>query len=116
MTTDTPTRAEIEHMAYNYGTEAAHHYWQLDRPDYDTATEWVRNAEAGTLHDYAIPGPFDEIPADLNTEGWSWSDFWYYEKAWESGYLDETTKLCRKEIASLEHAYETRLEQDHYRE
>lgn len=97
-TTETPSRAEIEQMAYNYGTEAAHHFWQLDPAEYDHAVEWVRTAEAGTLHDYAIPGPFDEIPADLNTEGWSWSDLWYYEKAWESGYLDETTKLCRQVI------------------
>ena len=115
-TTDTPSRAEIERMAYNYGVEAAHHYWQLDPAEYDMAVEWVRNAEAGTLHDYDIPGPFDELPADLNTEGWSWSDLADYGAAWEQGYLDETTKLCRKEIASLEHAYETRQEQDYYRE
>jgi hypothetical protein len=114
-TTNTPSRAEIESIAYQHGFNAADNFWQLDRPEYDHAVEWVRNAEAGTLHNYEIPGPFDELPADLNTEGWSWSDLWYYEKAWESGYLSRTTELCRKEIASLEHAYESRLEQDYYR-
>jgi hypothetical protein len=100
-TTDTPSRAEIERMAYNYGVEAAHHFWQIDPAEYDMAVEWVRNAEAGTLHDnYDIPGPFDEIPNDLNTEGWSWSDLADYGAAWEQGYLDETTALCRQVIAA----------------
>ena len=101
-TTDTPTPDQITEMAYNYGTEAAHHFWQLDPAEYDAAVEWVRTAEAGTLHDYAIPGPFDEIPAGLNTEGWSWLDMAIYGDSWEQGYLDETTKLCRQLIAEHE--------------
>jgi hypothetical protein len=99
-TTDTPSRVQIERMAYDYGVEAAHHYWQLDPAEYDMATEWVRNADAGTLHNYEIPGPFDELPANLNTEGWSWSDLWYYEQAWNQGYLNATTELCRNLIAT----------------
>ena len=101
-TTDTPTRVQIERMAYDYGVEAAHYYWQLDPAEYDMATEWVRNADAGTLHDYEIPGPFDELPADLNTEGWSWSDLADYGAAWESGYLNATTELCRNVLANDE--------------
>jgi len=99
-TTDTPSRAKIIEMAYNYGTEAAHHYWQLNPAEWDHAVEWVRTADAGTLHDYDLPGPFDELPADLNTEGWSWTDLWYYEQAWKQGYLNETTQLCRKLITT----------------
>jgi hypothetical protein len=101
-TTDTPSRAEIEQMAYEHGVEAAHHYWQLDPAEYDAALEWQRTAAAGTLHDYDIPGPFDELPADLNTEGWSWSDLADYGAAWEQGYLWETTKLCGQVIAKHE--------------
>jgi hypothetical protein len=99
-TTDRPSRAEIEQMAYEHGVEAAHHYWQLDPAEYDAALEWQRTAAAGTLHDYDLPGPFDELPADLNTEGWSWTDLWYYEQAWKHGYFGETTKLCRNLIAT----------------
>jgi hypothetical protein len=101
-TTDTPSRAKIVQMAYDYGCEAAHHYWQLDPAEWDHAVEWVRNAEAGTLHNYDLPGPFDELPADLNTEGWSWSDLWYYEQAWNQGYLNATTELCRNVAANDE--------------
>ena len=97
---DTPTQQQIRDMAYNYGTEAAHHFWQLDPAEWDHAVEWVRTADAGTLHDYDLPGPFDELPADLNTEGWSWTDLWYYEQAWKQGYLNETTQLCRKLITT----------------
>ena len=99
-TTDTASRAQIKRMAYDYGVEAAHHYWQLDPAEWDHAVEWVRSAGAGALHNYEIPGPFDEIPADLNTEGWSWSDLWYYERAWNRGYLNATTELCRQVIAA----------------
>ena len=38
-TTDTPTPDQITEMAYNYGTEAAHHFWQLDPAEYDAADE-----------------------------------------------------------------------------
>jgi hypothetical protein len=98
-TLDTPSQQQIREMAYNYGCEAAHHFWQLDPADYDMATEWVRNAEAGTLHDYVLPNCDDATPADLDTRGWSWGDLAEYGAAWEQGYLDETTKLCREVIA-----------------
>ena len=98
-TTDTPTRAEIERMAYQHGLDAADHYWQLDAAEYEMAQLWVEHAEAGTLaNHYETPGPFDEIPTDLNTEGWSWSDLADYGAAWEQGYFDRTTELCRQVI------------------
>lgn len=100
MTTDTPTQQQIREMAYNYGTEAAHHFWQLDPAEYDHAVEWVRTAETGTLHDYVIPNCDDAPPADLDTTTWSWADRSEYATAWEQGYLDETTKLCRQVIAT----------------
>ena len=100
---DTPTPDQITEMAYNYGTEAAHHFWQLDPAEYDHAVEWVRTAEAGTLHDnYDIPSCDDCAPADLDTRGWSWLDICLYGDSWEQGYLDETTKLCRQVIANNE--------------
>jgi hypothetical protein len=99
--TDTPTPDQITEMAYNYGTEAAHHFWQLDRPEYDHAVEWVRNADEGTLHDtYDIPSCDDCAPADFDTRGWSWLDMCLYADSWEQGYLDETTKLCRQVMAA----------------
>jgi hypothetical protein len=98
--TTAPTRDEIEVIAYQHGLDAADHYWQLDPAEWDMAVEWVRNADAGTLHNYQIPGPFDEIPADLNTEGWSWSDLADYGGAWELGYMDRTTELCQQLIAT----------------
>jgi hypothetical protein len=106
-TTDTPSRAKIVQMAYDYGVEAAHHYWQLDPAEWDHAVEWVRKAETGGgPADYDLPGPFDELPADLNTEGWSWTDLWYYEQAWKHGYFGETTKLCRNLIATYRDNHE----------
>jgi hypothetical protein len=89
---------DITELAYRHGFDAADHFWQVDPADEDMAAEWVRNAEAGTLHDYALPGAFDEMPADLDTEGWSWSDLAEYGTAWESGYIARTTELCRKVI------------------
>ena len=99
---DTPTQQQIRDMAYDYGVEAAHHFWQLDAAEYDHAVEWVRTAEAGTLHDYDLPNCDDAAPADLDTRGWSWGDLAEYSAAWEQGYLDETTKLCRQVIAEHE--------------
>jgi hypothetical protein len=99
-TTTTPTPQQIREMAYNYGTEAAHHFWQLDPAEWDHAVEWVRNAEAGTLHDYHLPNCDDAAPADLDTTGWSWADLAEYSTAWEQGYLNETTELCRNLIAT----------------
>jgi len=96
---DTPTQQQIRDMAYDYGVEAAHHFWQLDPAEYDAAVEWVRSFGAGTLHDnYDIPSCDDCAPADLDTRGWSWGDLAEYSAAWEQGYLDETTKLCRQVI------------------
>lgn len=99
-TIETPTLDEITSLAYRHGYEAADYYWQLDPAEWDHAVEWVRTAETGTLHDYDIPGPFDEIPADLNTEGWSWGELAEYGGAWELGYLDRTTELCEHLIAT----------------
>jgi hypothetical protein len=99
-TTDTPSRAEIERMAYNYGTEAAHHFWVMDPAEYAMAVEWVRHADAGDLADhYQIPYE-DCLPGDLNTEGWSWSELIDYQAEWQRGYLNETTALCRQVIAA----------------
>jgi hypothetical protein len=93
---------DITELAYRNGTEAAHHFWQLDPAEYDAAVEWVRSFGAGTIHDYDLPGPFDEMPADLNTEGWSWGDLAEYGTAWEQAYIWETAKLCGQVIAEHE--------------
>ena len=89
---------DIAELGYRHGFDAADHFWQVDPADEEMAAEWVRNAEAGTMHDYALPNAFDEMPADLNTEGWSWGDLAEYGTAWECGYLERTTQLCRKII------------------
>lgn len=91
---------DIHALARRHGTEAAHHFWQLDPAEYDMATEWVRNADAGTMQEYDIPGPFDEMPCDLNTDGWDWDDIATYGAAWEAAYLNATTELCRQVISA----------------
>ena len=93
MTTET-----ITEQGHRHGAEYADHMWQLDPAEYDMALEWCHNADAGTLHDYHLPGAFDETPSDLNTEGWSWGELADYQGAWETGYLERTTELCRNFI------------------
>jgi hypothetical protein len=91
----------IETTGYANGVEAAHHFWVMDPAEYAMAVEWVRHADAGDLADhYDIPSPDECLPGDLNTQGWGWGDLADYQGAWESGYLNETTKLCRQVIAN----------------
>jgi hypothetical protein len=96
---------EIAALAARHGAEAAEHYWQLDPADHELAAEWVRNAEAGTLRDHytaailALEELWDEIPCDLDTEGWSWGELADYQGACEAAFLARTTELCREMIA-----------------
>ena len=95
------TPDEITALGHRHGTEYTDHTCQLDPADYDMALEWCHTADAGTWHDYYLPGAFDETPCDLNTEGWSWGELAKYETAWIDGYLERTTELCRNVIEKV---------------
>jgi hypothetical protein len=90
---------QIAALAARHGAEHADHYWQLDPADYELAAEWVRHAEAGTLADHYVAQVYDEMPSDLDTEGWSWGELADYQAACEAAYFARTTELCRKVIA-----------------
>lgn len=92
MTTET-----ITEQGHRHGSEYADHTWQLDPADYDMAYDWCAAAEDGTLSTiYDIPeDAADAIPGDLDTAGWSWAELADYQAAWEVGYFERTTELCR---------------------
>ncbi len=95
MTTET-----IIKQGHRHGSDYADHTWQLDPADYEQAIDWCAAAEDGTLSTiYDIPDDAaDAIPGDLDTAGWSWQELADYQGAWETGYFERTTELCRNVI------------------
>lgn len=98
MTTET-----ITEQGHRHGSDYADHTWQLDPADYDMAYDWCAAAEDGTLSTiYDIPeDAADAIPADLDTAGWSWGELADYQAAWQAGYFERTTELCRNLIEQV---------------
>jgi len=98
------TLDEIIAQGHRHGTEYADHTWILDPADYDMALEWCHTADAGTLAtDYDLPDDAaDAIPGDLDTAGWSWGELAEYQAAWQAGYFERTTELCRDVIEHRE--------------
>jgi hypothetical protein len=94
------THAELHELATGHGRDAAENYWVTDPAEPEHAREWIRTAEAGTLHDYILPSPFEDfMPCDLSTEGWSWGELSDYEGYWLGAYLERTTELMRQLLA-----------------
>jgi hypothetical protein len=96
--TETPTQQGRRH-----GSEYADYTWQLDPADYALAVEWCATADAGNLAtEYGLPENYqDAMPADLNTEGWSWGELADYQYAWEDAYYQRITELCHQVIEQV---------------
>lgn len=98
MTTET-----ITEQGHRHGSEYADHHWQIWPAHYTEAVEWCAAAEANTVHLYGLPDldAQDEIPADLDTAGWSWEELADYQGAWEQGFYTRLTELCRNLIEQV---------------
>ena len=98
MTTET-----ITEQGHRHGSEYADHHWQIWPAHYTEAVEWCAAAENGTLSTiYDIPeDAAAAIPADLDTAGWTWADLADYQAAWQAGYFERTTELCRAVIEQV---------------
>jgi len=92
---------DIAALGARHGREYAEDSWQVDPADYGMAIQWCEAADNGTLAaTYPIPEEAaDAIPCDLDTAGWSWSELADYQGAWDRGFYERATELCRDVIA-----------------
>lgn len=92
---------DIAALGAKHGREYAEDSWQVDPADYDMAIQWCEAADNGTLAaTYPIPeAAADAIPCDLDTAGWSWGEQVDYQVAWDHGFYERATELCRDVIA-----------------
>ena len=98
MTTET-----ITEQGHRHGSDYADHTWQIDPADYELALKWCLSAVRGKLHEHPLPDDAaDAIPGDLDTAGWSWGELAEYQAAWQAGYFERTTELCRDVIEHRE--------------